>query len=289
MSVEEKIKKVTLENIQESISTFKKDSDALFLRIAQRLNDLEDRISPVRSKEKSKKLHFMTNGRSMLSEHDEEEKSDDCTSTDAYGFSSPEVTRRRRRSSKVRTYKSTATSLNNKVKYDLNISGFAAIQSDDLFAEYQSIKESLLCQRLPKDLKFNGSMKGIKAQNKDVAWVLNSASKFVETSLKIASGIQASRDLPGYNPFPDINDLLVCLIAHMRNIQDEHCLLSVGGNYGPRTQQIFKTIHTNPAQFTPTVSEELCCSATLAALPVEQNPQQNQNYRRNSGFQHQSG
>ena len=96
MSVEEKIKKVTLEDIQESISIFKKDSDALFLRTAQWLNDLEDRISPVRSKEKLKKLRFVTNGRSMLSEHDEEEKSDDCTSTEAYGFSSPEVTRRSR-------------------------------------------------------------------------------------------------------------------------------------------------------------------------------------------------
>ena len=202
------------------------------------------------------------------SEYEDEEDFEDCTSTEAYGYSPPEQ-QRRKRSSRVKTHKSTATSPGHRVRYDHNISGFAAIQSDDLSSEYQSICESLVRQRLPKDLKFSGSTKGIKSQFKDAAKVLISSGKYLETSLKLAFNIQASRDMPGYNPYNDVDDLLVCLITHMKMVQEEHCLLTVGSNYGPRTQQIFRSIHNNPAQFTPSVIEELKCSATLAALPME--------------------
>ena len=51
----------------------------------------------------------------------------------------------------------------------------------------------------------------------------------------------------------------------MRYVQEEYCLLSVGGNYSVQTQ----SIHTNPAQFTPEIVEQLRASATLAAIPPE--------------------
>ena len=141
----------------------------------------------------------------------------------------------------------------------------------DLQAEFQSIKDSVVRQKLPKDLKFNGSSKGIKNQVKDVAKAYATSGKFLETSIKIASNIQLSKDDENYDVSSDIDDLLICLIAHMRVVQEEHCMLSVGGNYGPRTQQIFRSIHSNPSQYTPSVIEELRTSATLAALPPEFN------------------
>ena len=174
-------------------------------------------------------------------------------------------------------------SLNRRVRYDTNVSGFAAIQSDDLQVEYQAIRESVVRHRLPKDLKFSGSMKGIKVQSKDMVKNLISSGKYIEMALKVTSNIQASKDIAGYDPYHDIDDLLICLITHMRVIQEEYCMLAIGGSYGPRTQQIFRTIHNNPSQFTPNVIEELKCSATLAALPQKQG-QQTTGFRRENTF-----
>ena len=58
--------------------------------------------------------------------------------------------------------------------------------------------------RLPKDLKFSGSMKGIKAQSKDMVKTLISSGKYIETALKITSNIQASRDIAGSNVIEEL-------------------------------------------------------------------------------------
>ena len=214
---------------------------------------------------------------------DEEDDYEDGVSTDAYGFSSPESEQRKRRHGRLRSHRSAVGSLNRRVRYDTNVSGFAAIQSDDLQVKYQVIRESVVRHRLPKDLKFSGSMKGIKAQSKDMVKNLISSGKYIETALKVTSNIQASKDIAGYDPYHDIDDLLICLITHMRVIQEEYCMLAIGGSYGPRTQQIFRTIHNNPSQFTPNVIEELKCSATLAALPQKQG-QQTTGFKRENTF-----
>ena len=99
--------------------------------------------------------------------------------------------------------------------------------------------------------------------------MLGSSGRYLETSIKLASNIQLHKDEVDYDVTNDIEDLLICLISHMRSVQEEHCMLLVGGNYGPRTQQIFRAIHNNPGQYTPTIVEELCTSAALAALPQE--------------------
>ena len=146
---------------------------------------------------------------------------------------------------------------------------FAAIQSDDLQSEFQAIKYSVSRRKLPKDLKFTGQNRGIHSQAKDMVRVLTASGRYVETCLKLASSIQAGRDNPEFENQEDVDDLLVALVAHMRYLQEEHCLLSIGGNYGSRTQQIFHAIHNNPC-YTLTVIEELRASTTLAAIPQEQ-------------------
>ena len=74
-----------------------------------------------------------------------------------------------------------------------NVSGFASMQSDDIQSEYHSIKDSVVGQKLPKDLKFAGSTKGIKNQSKDVAKCLMTSGKYLETCLKLVSQAQCAR------------------------------------------------------------------------------------------------
>ena len=125
----------------------------------------------------------------------------------------------------------------------------------------------------------------MKGQSCEIAKIHLVSGKFLETSIKVASSIQASKDMPDYDVSSDIDDLLICLIAHMRIIQEEHCMLLVGGNYGPCTQQIFRAIHANPNQYTPSVIKELKTSAALAALPPEV-PPNNRNFPRSGRENH---
>ena len=119
----------------------------------------------------------------------------------------------------------------------------------------------------------------MKQHFKDAAKAYGISGKYLETCIKLASNIQ--REVQNTDVADEVDDLLICLIAHLRTIQEEQCMLAVGGSYRPRTQQIFRSIHNNPGQFTPTVIEELCTSATLAAILAE--PQVNRD-RERSGF-----
>ena len=241
-----------LDTVLKAIEECKRETNVQLVRVGRRLNVLEKRV-------------LGTEGESELESDNVD--AEDNASTDAYGFGAYHGRQRCLMKKKL-----TASPLGNprRIRHDNgNNSGFSAIQSDDLQAEFQSIRDNVARQRLPKDLKFVGSVRGVKAQSHDAVKALSISGKYVETAIKVASTIQSKKDECDYDVTSDIEDLLICLIAHMRVLQEKHCLILVGGNYGPRTQQIFCTIHANPAQYTPTVVEELRTSAALAALPQE--------------------
>ena len=147
--------KANLEGILSVLEEFQKDTSQQLIRVGRRINVLEKRVLPSGSFE----------GDDLESDNIDE----DNASTDAYGFDEFAHNRRRRLTKRK---SSTAPPLNSarKVRTDNGgNSGFAAIQSDDLQTEFQSIREGVARQRLPKDLKFNSSVKGIKAQSRDVA------------------------------------------------------------------------------------------------------------------------
>ena len=254
------VKGGTLCDVFRAIGELCTETSSQLVRVGRRLNHLEQKVVSQASQEEAEGIH-RSSSVSGLSD----EENDVYSSTDAYGFGKIDLSRRKKNKKKV-----TASPLANSngqcvVNHD-NTSGFAAIQSDDLQAEFIAVKESVLRQKLPKDLKFSASFRGIKNQYKDLAKSYATSGRYVESAIKVASKIQMSKDDPDYDVSVDVNDLLVFLIAHMRNLQEEQCVLLVGGNYGLRTQQIFRTIHANPAQYTPAVIEELKTSAALAAL-----------------------
>ena len=246
----------TLSSILTAIDDLKRDTSSQLIRVGRRLNALEKRVSIGDQESECER------SRSRYSGSVDKE---DRVSMEAYGTDGSYLKRK-----KLVKKKPTASPWRNnrRVRQDTS-SVFAAIQSDNLQTEFQSVKESYNRQRLPKDLKFSGSVKGVKAQSRDIGRLHVSSGRYLETAIKVASNIQAQRDLVDYDVSSDIEDLLICLIAHMRFIQEEHCMLLVRGNYGPRTQQIFRAIHSNPSQYTATVVDELKTSATLAALPSE--------------------
>ena len=254
-------KEYSLQEVVKVVEDLKKENDQYLSEIGKRLSNIEERISPEKSR-----THGLQRGRrsELLSNSgfDYEEQSLDCSSTEAYSHS-PHFRLRKKKTGCIRTPGSVAASLGRRVRHD-NSSGFAAIQSEDLQAEYGAIRDTVAHHKLPRDLKFSSSSRGIKAQSRDSARISSASARYVETCIKIASSVQAATEVSD-----EIDDLLICLIAHMWYVQEEHCLLTVGSNYGPRTQQIFRMIHNNPGQYTPAVIEELKTSATLAALPAE--------------------
>ena len=255
----------SLTKVLSAIEDLKKDTNVQLIKVGRRINALERRVSV---------------GSCQESEESELVDEEDGASTEGYEFGENQARRK-----KLLKKKSTASPLrsNRRVRSaDITSSGFAAIQSDDLQAEFQSIKESVARQRLPKDLKFNGTTRGIKAQFCDVAKLHAVSGKYLETCIKIASNIQSHKDSEEYDVSGDIEDLLICMISHMRYIQEEHCMLLVGGNYGSRTQQIFRSIHANPSQYTSTIIEELRTSAALASLPMENPANSNNRWGRDS-------
>ena len=211
----------------------------------------------------------------------------DVHSTEAYVEGAPiNLGRRRRKSRHVRDTLPTTASLGRTYATG-NVSGFAAIQSDDIQAEYQCVKDAMVRQKLPKDLKFGGSIKGIKTQNKDTARAYINSAKYIETCIKLVSSIQASRNVRENNPYEMIDDVLVCFNrSYECTFKKSTAYWSVGGNYGSRTQQIFRSIHTNPTQFTPEVVEQLRTSVALAAIPPEVSTGDRQPNRQFRPFQH---
>ena len=244
-------------DIARVLSSFKEENKQILRDLSERVKGLEESTN----KKKPRKFNFCE--RASVSARSSE---DSAESQEETSYLTPQ-----RRDKRARKTGRASTGVS-QVRA-INPSGFAAIQSDDLQSEYQQIRESVSRHRLPKDLKFSGSSRGLKSQVREAARLLSISGKFLETSIRITSNIQSGLSVPrsDYDPLSDVEDLLITLIAHMRTIQEEFCLLSVQSNYGTRTQQIFRSIHTNPAQFTPTVIEELRTSATLAAIPPEVN------------------
>ena len=221
------------EDIVKALEKLRKSTESAIVQMGQRLEVLEDRHFQFRGRtdDNGGLRHGMQSHQLDL---DESNEPDNCSSTEAYEFGYPTKLRRKKKV-RVRTPLSMAGSLGRKVHATDSSSGFSVIQSGDLQAEYVAIRDSLMRQKLPKDLRFTGSVKGIKSQNKDTAKAYSVSGRFIETCLKLVTNIQSTRDVQCSEVAEEVDDLLICLIAHLRVVQEEHCMLAVGGNYGPRT------------------------------------------------------
>ena len=95
---------------------------------------------------------------------------------------------------------------------------------------------------------------------------------YVETCLKIVmSGQSGYSNNPEFDSSAKLEELMSCLLAHMRFLQEDFCGLLVGSNFGPKTQQIFRSLQKHTSAFPPCVLDTLKSAATLASIPEESN------------------
>ena len=144
----------TLGSILMAIEDLKRDTSSQLIRVGRRLNALEKRVSIGDQESECER------SRSSGSMDEEDRVSTEAHSSDGLYLKRKKLVKKKPTAS--------PRGNNRRIRQDTS-SVFAALQSDDLQTEFQSVKESYNCQRLPKDLKFSGSVKGVKTQSRDIA------------------------------------------------------------------------------------------------------------------------
>ena len=120
-------------------------------------------------------------------------------------------------------------------------------------------------------MKFNASKFRIKSNSRAAANSTSVLARYVETCIKIIQGIQEKKVDPTYNPFLDVDDLLACLLEHMRLLQEDYSALVVEGSFRSKTQQIFRSLQKSTSSFTPSIIDTLKSAITLAGAQESQN------------------
>ena len=141
---------------------------------------------------------------------------------------------------------------------------FASIQTDQVQAKYQVVRDSLQRQKLPSDVYLSATKTGISAQSKEVANILSNVAKYGETALKVADVLSEKSSLDEVKA--ELEDLVVVLLAQTRYIQEEYAGLVVQGTFGTRTQKVFRSLQKHTSAFTPSVLEQVKTAAQLATL-----------------------
>ncbi len=105
--------------------------------------------------------------------------------------------------------------------------GFGSIDSDSRQRKFRSVKDTYQGVRLSDDLYFSGRNQGLDVKSKDVASVLSSTARYVETTLQITSALQGTvSQLKDEKLQTQADDLLVSQVALMRHLQETrrtHC------------------------------------------------------------------
>ena len=162
-------------------------------------------------------------------------------------------------------------------------SGFQLIQREELQSDYCAIADSLARQRLSGDLHFQGSKSGVKASAKPMVNAVTASARYMETCLKLAVNIQAScKD--DINPEKEVGELVVCLLAHLRYLQEEFTNVLVAGKFGDTTQGIFHQLQQNTSAFTPSTIENIKSAIAISTTQHQQQTAQSQaEFGRNRG------
>ena len=167
----------------------------------------------------------------------------------------------------------------------------ASTTSQSLKWEYEALRDTVSKRRLPPKLRMNDSKAGIATKDREHAAVIIESGKFVETTIKCLLEAQGN-----WGQWPNVadklDDVLLSCQAHMRYLQEEHNTLYVGGQYGPQTKAIFRSLQRNTTNLQPSDVEGLKVAVSIAPTSsqnTQQNPQQRggfrqQNLRFRGGF-----
>ena len=162
MPAKKEIKIKEISEISEILKEFRKENSETLDLLNRRIETLEkkgDRRHPKQSADPEEKFKFSASAQCIT---------DDERSSESDSERRPRV----KSTQRVPTETSPHPRTN-------QLSGFASIQSEDLQAKYSAIRESVNRQRLPKDLKFNGSIKGLKANVRDTVKAWSTTGKFI--------------------------------------------------------------------------------------------------------------
>lgn len=133
-------------------------------------------------------------------------------------------------------------------------------KSDELRQDFEAIRDSLIRVRLPNTYRLSENRSSIPSKDREQAAVLVRSARFVETNLKLLGEIQ--NNIPEGEGLPDVvaellGNLLTTNAAAIRYMKEEYSSLYVGGEYGPKTKSIFKSLRKNTSNLEPDAIEDL--------------------------------
>ena len=75
------------------------------------------------------------------------------------------------------------------------------------------------------------------------------------------------------------DNLLTCLVAHIRYLQEEYSGLLVGSQFGGKTKSAFRSLQKNTSNFTPETIDNLKTAVTLTQNSSQPQAHWNANFR----------
>lgn len=168
-------------------------------------------------------------------------------------------------------------------------SGKSHTTSEDIQAEFQSLKDSVQKVKLPGDLRLNDSRVGIKSFDKAWAGTVTKSARYVETTLKLISQI-SSKDTPITTD--DIESIFCVQLAHIKYLQEEYQTVLVKGSFGNKAADVFKKFKKNTSSFDQesiqVVKDSVALAQSQHMFQQFMQPQQS-SYRGYGGYQNPRG
>ena len=138
--------------------------------------------------------------------------------------------------------------------------------SSDIQKEFDCIRDSLMRQTLPADLKVHDTSTGIKNECRPALKVIQKTARYAETALKILQTLRSPTPVTLVYDNEDINKLFIVLAAQINFLQAEFTNILVKSNFSEETSKIFRSLEATNNPFTPQSLSNLRISAELAAV-----------------------
>ncbi len=145
-------------------------------------------------------------------------------------------------------------------------SRFAQVDTEPLQARFRTVRDSVSSCHLSDDLYFSGRQFGVDKTVKEAAGILTSTAKYVEMALKLTGSLQED-----YFADPlmrdKLDDLMVTLVACMRNLQEKQAGLVVAGTYGAKAKRMYDSLSSANSNFGhPQILQRVEQAAKLVSL-----------------------
>ena len=114
--------------------------------------------------------------------------------------------------------------------------------SSDIQKEFDCIRDSLMRQTLPADLKVHDTSTGIKNECRPALKVIQKTARYAETALKILETLRSPTPTTLVYDNEDMNKLFIVLAAQINFLQSEFTNILVKSNFSEETSKIFRSL-----------------------------------------------